>query len=88
MVHDSVRIYSPFNNSRDTVATILCRLFTWSALKFVDVWLPVTEATVFRPFLTAGNQVLVAFLRVWQNMAESGVNMVRKYHQKTEIKCA
>lgn len=45
-----------------------------------------TEA--FRPFPIAGNQVLFAFLGVWQNVAESGMNMVRKYHQNTEIRYA
>lgn len=44
------------------------------------------EATVFELFSIVCNPVLSSFLRIRQNMVQSGIDVVRKYHQNREIR--
>lgn len=42
------------------------------------------EATAFELFSIVCDAVLFSFLRIRQNVVQSGMDMVRKYHQNRE----
>lgn len=69
---------------RDIASTILHRL-----LEFPKNFLQVAHACgsyIFELFSIACNPGLSSFLRIRQNMVQSGIDVVRKYHQNRKIR--